>query len=388
MRRKILIIPSWYPNKQALINGIFVQDQAEILSRTYRVAVLAPRVPNWRQIIRNCDLPKSQIEDHGEIKIYREEFLVPPKFFRLRMSAYVMLARRGFRRILDTWGKPDMIHAHVVLPGGWVSVNLGREHGVPVVLTEHSGPFSLNLRSAYHRKLARETLTQVNRILAVSPAMARDIRVFCNPIEIEVVGNVIRTDLFSPLPASPEGPKRSGLRFFSVALWNKEKGLNFLIEAMHLLTKRGVLSAELIIGGDGGSQTGARGMVKELGLSDRCAFLGLLTRAEVRHWMQQCDVFVLPSLVESFGIVLGEAMACGKPVIATRCGGPEFIVSPETGLLVNPGDSAALAEAMNEFISGRVKFDPEVIRQSICKRFGEKAFLDKISSIYQKIWAD
>jgi glycosyltransferase involved in cell wall biosynthesis len=88
---------------------------------------------------------------------------------------------------------------------------------------------------------------------------------------------------------------------------------------------------------------------------------------------------------ETFGVVLGEAMACGKPVIATRCGGPEFLVTRETGLLVESGNAVALANAMEKFISGESSFDSSRVRGEVVRRFGERAFLDKINSIYQQI---
>jgi glycosyltransferase involved in cell wall biosynthesis len=102
--------------------------------------------------------------------------------------------------------------------------------------------------------------------------------------------------------------------------------------------------------------------------------------------MQQCDVFVLPSLQETFGIVLGEAMSCGKPVIATRCGGPEYVVTPETGLLLNAADPVALADAMERFILGHINYDPTIIRQTIKERFGKEAYLNNISQVYDKFF--
>jgi len=284
------------------------------------------------------------------------------------------------------WGKPDIIHAHAVLPGGWVAVNLGRKYGIPVVLTEHSGPFSVHLQSKYQQCLVRETLTQVNRIIAVSPALARQIQTFHNPVQIEVVGNVIKTDFFVPLRDATIDSPHPRTRFLSVAILKKEKGLRYLVEAIHLLAQQGLTSFELLIGGDGPSRPVLEQMVRKLSLSNWCSFLGLLTQAEVKYWMQQCDVFVLPSLGETFGVVLGEAMACGKPVITTRCGGSEFVMTKETGMLVDVENPVALANAMDEFISRRVTFNPNVIRQSVSERFGEEIFLRNISSIYEQIW--
>ena len=314
--------------------------------------------------------------------------ILPPKLFRLRAYFYNRLARQGFKKVFTTWGKPDIIHAHVVFPGGWVAVNLGREYAIPVVLTEHSGPFSVHLQSEYQRRLVRETLTNVKRIIAVSPALAREIQAFHNLTKIEVVGNVIRTEFFTPLGNETQGSLHSRTRFLSVALLVKEKGIHYLMEAMHLLVHRGVKSFELIVGGDGPARHMLEDRVKALGLEEHCRFLGLLTQQEVKHWMQQCDVFVLPSLGETFGVVLGEAMACGKPVIATRSGGSEFIMTHETGLFVDVANPVALAEIMDAFISRRITFKPDVIRQSISERFGEEAFLRNISAIYEQVWAE
>lgn len=202
------------------------------------------------------------------------------------------------------------------------------------------------------------------------------------------MGNVIKTEFFIPLGRAAEGLPHLRTRFLSVALLVKGKGMHYLIEAIHLLIQRGITSFELIIGGDGPARPMLEHMIKTLDLSDRCRFLGLLTQNEVRNWMQQCDVFVLPSLSETFGVVVGEAMACGKPVITTRCGGSEFIMTNETGLLVNAGNPAALADAMEVFIYGRAMFNPDVIRRSVTERFGEKAFLHNISAIYEDVWAE
>jgi glycosyltransferase involved in cell wall biosynthesis len=79
-------------------------------------------------------------------------------------------------------------------------------------------------------------------------------------------------------------------------------------------------------------------------------------------------------------------MACGKPVISTRCGGPEFIVNEENGVLVDVADAKALAGAMADFIQDRVAFDPQTVRASVVDRFSPEAFVRNITAVYERFW--
>ena len=165
----------------------------------------------------------------------------------------------------------------------------------------------------------------------------------------------------------------------------RQKGLSNLLKACKGLVDSGEKGFILYLGGDGEIRLQLQREAKDLGLLDHCDFLGLLDREKVRDWMQRCDFFVLPSLHETFGIVVAEAMACGKPVIATQCGGPEFIITPESGILVRPGDINGLTEAMRMLINQSAQFDPSAIRQSVRSRFGEEAFLSKIAKVYDEV---
>ncbi len=421
MKRKILILASWYPSEASPVNGIFIHDQAVALSREYDVAVLAPRLVGWREIfkkkIRAAARPQSWVENVAQASRLQTRCLrYPPVSEALRAASgleqtaglpvygdrvfslvpgapalayprWDRAARRGFVKSLKYWGKPDLIHAHVVLPGGWAAVKLGRQYSIPVVLTEHSSPFSIHLKTEYQRRWVRDTLVQADRVVAVSPALAKTIRGFHDGIAIDVVGNLIKTQFFVPAVNSGDASPQSKTRFLSIALLTKQKGLSDLLQAARLLVQRGISSFELVIGGDGPERVELERLVKSLDLSNHCRFLGLLAPQEVRHWMQHSDALVMPSLHETFCIVLGEAMACGKPVIATRCGGPEFVVTPETGILVEAANPGALANAMADFIRGRLQYDSQSVRHSVVERFGEAAFLKNIFTLYEEVWA-
>jgi L-malate glycosyltransferase len=387
MKKKILVLPSWYPSDIHPINGVFIREQVLALSQKYLVAVLVPCFIGWRQILRGTITFKSQLEEHEGIHVVNDgRAACIPKIPWFSYSIYARAALKGFEKLLSQWGRPDIIHAHVVLPAGWAATVLKERYDIPVVLTEHSGPFSMHLKTSSNRQLVKDTLTRADRLITVSPALAQQIRDFIPTIDLQLLGNIINTDYFTPAEGQSRDTSRSSCRFLTVAIIKKPKGLNYLLEAAHILLQRGQTSFELIIGGDGPERGRLMKMAQHMGLSEKCRFPGSLAPSEVRNQMQKCDVFVLPSLHETFGIVLGEAMSCGKPVIATRCGGPEYVVTPETGFLVDAADPVALADAMERFILGHEKYDPTIIRQAVKDRFGKEAYLNNISKVYDQLF--
>ncbi len=388
MRKKILIIPSWYPDARDPISGIFIQEQAIALSKQYDVAVLIPGMAAWRNVVNRKADDRSVKESQAGLTVYREfaRPLIPHGPESIDFGTFGRAAESGFGKITREWGTPDLIHAHVVLPGGWSALKVAKRHGIPIVLTEHSSPFSMHLGTELSRKLVRETLTGVDRLIAISPALAKQLLDFQPGLQIEVIGESVKTDFFMPANGTSRQKEKAGKSFFVAARLAEQKGLDHLIKAVHLLKEKGLNSFDLVIGGDGPDREKLEQLARSLDVADRCRFLGGLNREQVREQMQLCDVFVLSSLHETFGVVVGEAMACGKPVISTRCGGPEFIVNEETGVLVDVANPQTLADAMSDFIAGRAHFDPQTVRTSIVNRFSPEMFVKNVTAVYEQLW--
>jgi glycosyltransferase involved in cell wall biosynthesis len=130
-----------------------------------------------------------------------------------------------------------------------------------------------------------------------------------------------------------------------------KKGLRFLLEALaHLERETGKPVCQLLIVGEGPAEEALRSLSEQLGIASRVVFSGM--RRDIPQLLSLMEIFVLPSLYEGFGIAILEAMAAGKPVVASTVGGiPEFVVSGESGLLVPPGDSVALAAAIRQLLA-------------------------------------
>jgi len=116
-------------------------------------------------------------------------------------------------------------------------------------------------------------------------------------------------------------------------------------------------------------------------------FLGRLPNMLVLDHMASAFAVLVNSRVETFSVVTGEALAQGKPVIATRCGGPEAFITPENGLLIAPGDDAALAAAMLAVTREAVNWDPEAIRRTVGDRFGPPAVGRALCDAYRSALA-
>jgi glycosyltransferase involved in cell wall biosynthesis len=144
-------------------------------------------------------------------------------------------------------------------------------------------------------------------------------------------------------------------------------------------------TAQLRLGGGGPLEPNLRRLAEKLGVSGQVNFLGVLSRDQILAEMSDCEAFVLPSHFETFGVVLIEALALGRPVIATRCGGPEFIVHAGNGLLVEPGDVDRLAAALSEMRANTQRYVPEELRRDVTERFGPDQVAKRLADIYQEI---
>ena len=169
-------------------------------------------------------------------------------------------------------------------------------------------------------------------------------------------------------------------RFLSIAFLNHNKGMDILLNGFAKVFKG--KNVELVIGGEGAEKDNLNNLANQLGISGQVTFLGPVNREQVKHEMQQCNVFVLASRFETFGVVFIEALATGKPILATKCGGPEAIVNKINGCLVPTENSTELSRAMEYMKENYHMYNPVEIRKDCIERFSENAIIKKVSQLY------
>jgi glycosyltransferase involved in cell wall biosynthesis len=291
----------------------------------------------------------------------------------------------GYRLLKARWGRPDIIHAHNAWLAGTSVIPIAATDGIPYCLTEHSTYYARNLIPERFFPLLKKVYDQAAASIVVSPALGELLTgKGLLPDGWRYFPNVL--DPLFERPGISSLPVTAGKRFLNIAELTEKKGQTYLLQAF-ALTYKGDPEASLVIAGDGDLRDELHAEAKRLDISGQVIFTGRIDREEVLRQMLACDVFVLPSLVETFGVVVIEAMACGKPVVATTCGGPENILLSEHGILVPPGDPEALASAMSLILSKLADYNPSSIRRYALTNFGSETFAENIIGIYEKILA-
>ena len=240
------------------------------------------------------------------------------------------------------------------------SIDIAYRRGIPSVLTAHSLGFWW--RSKYVWKLFSEFLMgvrhyykKVNRIIAVSNAVRDFMSYFADPRKIIVIPNAIHTAeyrLGKDIQVLREelniAPDEKVVLFLGRLVFRK--GVHILIDAFKKLKANSL--TRLYIIGTGSMESTLRGMVSAFNLTNRVVFVGNITHNLKIKYLNAADFVVVPSIYgEAFGIVVIEALAAGKPVIATRIGGMKDILHPEKdGLFVPAADSNALKNAIETLL--------------------------------------
>ncbi len=392
---RVLVVSRLYPRPSDPVLGIFVEEEVKELSSRCQVQVISPtpwfpRLKLFEKWYAYTRMPVHQIRQG--IEVFRPRTIAFPRnflFSLLGFSFYFSLLRCA--RKIERGFPFDVIHAHTAYPDGFGAVMLGRALKRPIVVTLHGGDITLYFKRYLWRKLGLWALSNADRMIAVSTSLCRIVVEVYGVArdKVTVIPNGIDGTKFVPMPRV-EALERlelegEGSRILYVGGIKRSKGIDYLLKAVKRLVETSLRPIELLIIGEGQYEQGAKLLAKELGIASTVSFFGKRPNPEIPLWINACDLLVLPSLSEGLGVVLIEAMACGKPVVATRCGGPEDIVNPGTGILVPPRDDAALAKAIQEVLGDGDRFDPRRIRRHAMDNYAYDRISSRLLDVYAQV---
>ena len=155
-----------------------------------------------------------------------------------------------------------------------------------------------------------------------------------------------------------------------MALFRQEKNIDLIIKAVDKLLKLDI-DVRLNIVGDGPLKAKLKKQISLLGSPHKIKLWGYLQPNQLVKVLHQTDIFIMGSSLETFGVALIEAQACGVPSVATKCGGPNDIILKETGILVNPNSEFELSKGIQQIINNLKFYNSENIRKKTIERFGK-----------------
>lgn len=261
----------------------------------------------------------------------------------------------------------DLVNIHYPLASFLPVALAARLAGKPIVTSVHGADLFPAGEAIRRYPLAlRAVLGLSGRIVAPSDSHLAKVTTQLPGLadRAESIHNGIRLEEFATSRRGPDAGRRpEGRYLLTIAAHNPKKGLDVLLSAFARVADRHP-DVRLVLLGDGPLRDQLEAQASRLELGERVRFLGTRGRAETIELLQGCAVLVLASRAEPFGLAVLEALACGRPVVATRVGGIREIVRDGVdGLLVEPDDPAALAAAIDTFLD-----DPEAGRR--CGRAG------------------
>jgi phosphatidyl-myo-inositol dimannoside synthase len=287
----------------------------------------------------------------------------------------------------------DIVHAHWAVPNGWLASSVARQHRVPLVVTLHGSDVAMGERHRIVARLCARTFERADAVTATSDALrVRALALGARSDKTTTTYIGVDTERFRPRPVDPGLRHKLGAdngRFLIVAVGRlaSVKGFEYLIAAASQLS-----DVTVAIVGDGELRRDLDRRARAAAANVR--LIGSLSHDGVAEAMAAADVVVVPSVIDSSGRVdsttstVPEALACGRPLVATRVGGiPEIVADGRNGILVNEKDADALADAIR-----RLQRD-ETLRRELSRQarefavehLGWRAAIDVFDETYDRV---
>ncbi len=387
MPPRVLFLATNYPNQENQISGIFVRRYALAVSKYCNVAVLHVHMGSRQGITVSTDDGLVEVIVYRKLSKSKNSLLRKPINAYHYTLGYLFSTLKGIRVAEERLGKVNIVHVNTTYPAGIAALVTKLLTGTPYLITEHSSEYlngdgTFGRRLPFTRWLIRRSARGAECITAVSKKL-RDSMIECG-IEnrFSIVPNIIDIDSLAECHTLAN---RNKIIFHVSLLKDNVKNVSGIIDAVKSLSEKRD-DFELQIIGDGPDRARLEELAQSYGLLNRKVFFrGMVAPEEVFRLMEKSDFFVLNSNFETFSVSTAEALICGKPVVVTRCGGPEEFVDETCGILIDPKDNASLQKAMDYMLDTSRSYPSQQIQGAFKKRFSSESIGSQFNDIYRDI---
>jgi glycosyltransferase involved in cell wall biosynthesis len=379
-------LASWYPNRTSITNGDFIERHAKAVAPFLTSLTVIAVVKDESLALNATELIEKKEGNLTTYIVYYgrsrwgglvEKFLSVKKYIALHLDL--------FDRVIKEKGAPGIVHVHVAMKAGMVARKIKQLYRIPYIVTEHSSMYfkeaipNIYTAGSFINSQTKGVFKNASLLLTVSNELAMAINKNFVKVNCRVVPNVVDTRLFYPGNASQEGP----VRLIHVSGMGHPKNMEAIIEALAIYKSRG---NQFLMQVYGTAPDAIIQKVKAFALDANIFFHGEVMQPEIAAAMREADVLILYSKYETFGCVVIEANACGKPVIVSDI--PvfhELVTEDKNGLFGNGNDPAALAVILESFAEKRKVFDQATIAAEAASHYSYAVVGRQIKDIYEEL---
>lgn len=381
-RKRILWLASWYPTKHDPFNGDFIQRHAR-----------SAAIYNDIHVIHVAGLDKKNIKTKEEESLQfpglTEEIIYFEKSTSLSgkilaQFKWISEFKKAIKKYIKVYGKPSLVHVQIPVKAGLLALWVKRRYHIPYIVTEHWGIYNDIVKDNYTtqtgwlKTLTKRVLKYASDFLSASSYLGEKVNQYVFPKPFKVIPNVVDTSLFF----YKEKNINPTFRFIHVSNMVPLKNTEGLLRVARSMNNTSA-SFEFVMVGD--SDVAIRNYAEQLGILNKVVFFrGEVPYHEVANQMKQSDALVLFSNIENSPCVIGEALCCGLPVIATNVGGIPELITNENGILIETGDEQALVSAMQYMIKDHLRFNAKKIEEDAHQKFNFDVIGKKFDEIYSQ----
>ena len=377
-RKKVLWLVSWYPNKYDAFDGDFVQRHAKAAALYNDIHVIFVKASEEQKTIE-----ESVNKNNG---LAEQIIYIPKKKGLLNKLKNYTEWKRNYKSAVHPFVekyKPSVVHVHIPWKVGLIALWIKKNYGIPFIVTEHWGIYNdvvddnIHTRSFPVRYLLKRIYKEASAFVSVSKFLGKGVNQTLIKKNFSVIPNVVDTSLFYPLKE-----KHRRFTFLHVSNMVPLKNVEGILRAFQRFLETGA-DAQLVLVGN--KDNFYEQMAERLGLSNTVVlFKGEVTYANVAKEMQRSHVFILNSNIENSPSVIGEALCCGVPVIATAVGGVSELLKKENGKLVPPNDKEALLHEMCHAFHNYHYYNLQEISEAAVKRFSIPVIGEQFHLLYSR----
>ena len=390
-RKHIVFLARWYPHRYDPMFGLFVQRHAEAaaLFNDITVVYCQQTTDNGQQTlstdnqqtartycIRPFEIVRTLENNVDTIRIYykkpKNKILSLLRFYRANMIGLKLCK-----------SPVDLIHVHILTRLGVIAWIQKLLHKTPYIITEHwSRYLPGNDFGGFFRKLATKVVVRDAKLVTtVTDNLAKAMQNHgLKNDNYVVLPNVVNLDMFH----ISEKKNNTPCKIIHVSCFeDKSKNISGLLESLKIVEQKGI-DFQCTLIGEGMDFDFMKAKAEELQLINKVSFTGLLEGQKLADELSSGDFLVLSSNYENMPVVILEALASGLPVVSTNVGGIKEMIDETKGILVEPRNKEALAEAIIKMIKTHNEYDPNYLRKSVIEKYGYESVGKFLDSIYNK----